>query len=593
MLGFSGRSPDAMDDPLESAGGRAFRAFLFTTGCVGFLAAIYFASGPEFERTPIAVLSGFAISIAAIASPWLLRAPRKAAVVRPVLILIMATLLFLMAIDAGNFLSAGVQLLPAIVMTNTLVFGWRIGLLSVGGAAGTYGAVYLRWADAAPSEIGALYASFDYREVAVIASVGALILWSGAAAYQREMRRAAAALKDARSRAEDAARAKSAFLANVSHEIRTPMNGVLGMAEVLCRSDLPDREAKFADALHRAGENLLTILNDILDFSKIEANGVTLEQCPFDPRILVEDAAAVMRASAENKGLVLDVSIDADVAKNLVGDRGRLHQVLANLIGNAVKFTQTGGVSVTLTPPECGESGLRVMVADTGVGIPEDRLGSIFDEFVQAEASTARRFGGTGLGLSISRRLIEAMGGTIGVASEVGLGSKFWFEVALPEANERADAADEPTEGAGDICGRRGRPVCILVADDNDVNRLVVTNLLGRDAATIVCVSDGGEAVDAFMTADRPFDIILMDVSMPVVDGVAATKRIREIERSRSRLRTPIVALTAHADPGDLARFIAAGMDDHLTKPVSKAMLDAAIDRWARLSAPDSDPMAV
>ncbi len=534
-------------------------------------------------------------------------------------------------------------------------------------------------------------------------------------------------LECSRSVAERASEAKSMFLANMSHEIRTPMNGVLGMAELLANTKLDSRQQIFADTIHKSGAALLTIINDILDFSKIEAGKLELESGPFDLRASVEDVAALVAARAQEKQIEMIVRFQPDLPLNLVGDGGRLRQVITNLVGNAVKFTHKGYVLINVsgTSDEAAAS-LRIEVTDTGVGIESVKAGRIFDAFQQADTSTTRKFGGTGLGLSISKRLIEAMGGNIGVTSTVGEGSTFWIEMTLPTRDDeeivwqstfetngervlvvddidvnrhivteqllswgfrpeaasdgkealmmlrKAKAKDDPyaiaildffmpgmdgeelarsiktdmsisdtglmvltsVDRAGDaqrfkeigvegylvkparsalvfetmagiiqrncdgimvddditvepinetVNANRSDRTRLLLAEDNEVNQLVVKHMLDPNSYDLTIANNGREALRCYEEAGA-FDLILMDVSMPEMDGYEATRAIRELENGAKRQRTPIVCLTAHVMASDVERSKEADMDDYLSKPISKEKLETVLERWVKVA---------
>ncbi|MBB4660255.1 PAS domain-containing hybrid sensor histidine kinase/response regulator [Parvularcula dongshanensis] len=513
--------------------------------------------------------------------------------------------------------------------------------------------------------------------------------------------------------------AKSAFLANMSHEIRTPMNGVLGMAELLVQAELGARERMFAETIYKSGNALLTVINDVLDFSKIEAGKIELDPVPFDLRGAVEDVATLLAATAHEKGIEIAVRCDPALPAMVEGDAGRFRQIITNLAGNAVKFTPEGHVLICVVPG--ADRNWRVEVTDTGIGIPADKLDSIFDEFAQVEETTTRDFGGTGLGLAITRRLVQLMGGEVGVNSKLSKGSTFWIELPLSAANDaeavprgeaklygrkvllvddvsinldileehcvawgltcvRAEsgaeaialleqAADttepfeavlldyhmpemdglavaehiantealDPTKiivlssvdndiaisafrahGASDYLikpvrsgqlytvltsafGLKG-PVAaktkrrtgkapaemvaaevprrrVLVAEDNEVNQLVLQNLLGEDHYEFTFADDGAAAYDAFCAGQ--FDVVLMDLSMPKMDGMESTKHIRAYETKKGTEPTPIICLSAHALASHRERCLAAGMNDYLSKPIKADELREMIDRWA------------
>jgi PAS domain S-box-containing protein len=381
-----------------------------------------------------------------------------------------------------------------------------------------------------------------------------------------ERKQAEEALQAALRAAEAANLAKSAFLATMSHEIRTPLNGVLGMAQVMARDDLPPAQRERLDVIRQSGESLLSILNDILDLSKVEAGKLELEEIDFDLPHTLADAAASFAAIAEAKGLSLVISTDAAAGASR-GDPSRVRQVVANLISNAVKFTASGEVAVRARRD--GDH-VSITVSDTGPGMAPDVLDRLFDKFVQADNSTTRRFGGTGLGLSICRELVELMDGHISVASTLGEGSSFTVILPLRRVAGLADVADEldPSLAGG---------LQILAAEDNLVNQQVLKTIFDQLDQPITLVGDGAMAVAAFRS--QPWDIILMDVQMPFIDGCEATRMIREIERANGRARTPVIALTANAMEHQRLAYIAAGMDTLVAKPLQITELLTAINQ--------------
>ncbi len=395
-----------------------------------------------------------------------------------------------------------------------------------------------------------------------------------------ETRQLQEALIEARDRAEAGARAKSEFLANMSHELRTPLTSVIGFSGLLQQSaSLPETERRYADRISTASEALLGVINDILDYSKLEAGAVEMEARAFDPRALAQAAAAMVEGQCEVKGLTLAVELAPDLPAALSGDEGRLRQVMLNFLSNAAKFTATGGV--TLEASWSGER-LRVAVSDTGIGIAAEKIETLFERFSQADNSTTRVYGGTGLGLSISRRLIEMMGGEIGAESRIGEGTTFWFEVPLTTA-----AATETGDGAdGDVASPDG--LRILMADDAPANRELVVAILGGMGVALETVEDGAQAVEAARAG--AYDLILMDVHMPVMDGLDATRAIRALDGEPGRV--PIVALTANVQPEQVQRCHEAGMDDHVGKPIQVAellrVIAARLDQRASLKAVDA-----
>ena len=398
------------------------------------------------------------------------------------------------------------------------------------------------------------------------------VCWLTFERVSEEMRRRNEALESARQAERQANNAKTAFLANMSHEIRTPMNGIIGCTEILLDMAPSSEQKPYLDMLRDAERLLLTIINDILDFSKLETAQFTLENVPVELASVVRGSLDLVRSQAIEKGLKLDVMIDSVLPAWLMGDPARLRQILLNLLGNAVKFTQSGGVWLRITAYDGGAS-LRFAVSDTGIGIPEDRRHLLFQDFSQAHKSGD--YGGTGLGLAICKRLVTAMGGAIGMESEAGRGSLFWFTVPLTAAEMPASRA-ETGHAAQETPSRK-----VLVAEDVKVNQIIIERLLTRAGHEVTLVENGAEAVAAMQ--GRPFDLIFMDMRMPVMDGITATEEIRRLDGPAGSI--PIVGLTANATPEDAARCLAAGMNDHLVKPVDRSTLLKAVERWCGESA--------
>src|SRR3954452_18671985 len=359
--------------------------------------------------------------------------------------------------------------------------------------------------------------------------------------------------------AESATRAMSEFLAVMSHEIRTPLTAVLGMADLLAAEQLSPRQRGFAEAIRTSDRHLLHVINDVLDFSRIEAGGLELERVDFPLGEVLEQVRSLMVPQAVERGLHLAFELDEHSPPIVKGDPTRLRQVLLNLVGNGLKFTHAGGVTVRMTSRPAGEGRfvLRFEVEDTGIGIAPEQVADLFRPFAQADRSIARRYGGSGLGLAISRRLVGAMGGEIGVESAPGEGSRFWFEVPLERGDVLVAAERSAPEQAS------VRPLRVLVADDVEVNRELLGEVLGRHGHAVAFAADGAEAV-ALVARER-FDAVLMDVQMPVMDGVEATRRVRALPPPACRV--PVLGLTANVLEGERRRYLSAGMDRCLTKP--------------------------
>lgn len=490
----------------------------------------------------------------------------------------------------GMFSYANFFLLTWVVMA-TLFLGWREGV----GAAVLVFLTYLLFHNlhsTVPPSVYEITSESVSHWLFLGLSLTLVILTAGAAIFQREMEHAAVKLQEARIEAEHANRAKSEFLAKMSHEIRTPMNGILGMAEILETTELTEDQRLYASTITSSGQCLLEIINDILDLSKIEAGHLNLYREPFALKPFVEQIGLLFKLRANQHQINFIIDYQRTLPDFVVGDQGRIRQILINLIGNALKFTKDGHIKITVSGVAQEKSvDLCFEVEDTGVGIPAEKMEAIFLNFEQAETSTTRRFDGAGLGLAISKQLALAMDGDIEARSEQGKGSTFTFHVSLPISDfvriggeARKNSAKQSLAKNKNKVRRRIR---VLAAEDNEVNRLVLKSMIDEHDYEVVFARNGREAVDIFLHG--PFDIVLMDISMPEMDGNEAAKAIRALEKETGATQTPIICVTAHAFDTQREQSLAAGMNDYLTKPVRREHVRAMLAKWtARKSSAES-----
>ena len=393
--------------------------------------------------------------------------------------------------------------------------------------------------------------------------------------YARELSRLAEHSVDATRKAQQIAQQKGDLIATLSHEFRTPLNGILGMASLLQTRELGTVEQEYVDVIRQAGDSLLSLIDDVLDFSKIEADRLELECSEFDIRKTVADAIRIVQPSADRKGLKLAAEISSSVPLVVAGDALRLRQILLNLLSNAVKFTATGTVTVRteIAPAPAGKQGLRFTVVDSGIGISPDGQARLFQPFHQADSSIARKFGGTGLGLAICKRLAEMMGGSIGVISQPGLGSSFWFTIQTQICVASVRPVPVSYSREATVTSEAPR---ILLVEDNLINQKVATLMLKKLGFTATIACNGLKAVEAISVGS--YDLVFMDCLMPEMDGFQATRAIRQGPNNGPNI--PIVAMTANAFAQDREACLAAGMSDYLSKPVRESELSAVLEKW-------------
>ncbi len=421
------------------------------------------------------------------------------------------------------------------------------------------------------------YRWFMSRGIAVRNEQGQAIRFVGAITDMTEQKEMEEELREAKRRAESANTAKTEFLANVSHEMRTPMNVIIGLSGILSRTGLNEKQKQFVATLQSSADSLLTIINDMLDIAKIEDNMMELESLPFSVGSLMDRVISMMSVRANEKGLDLTLDYAGQAPEWYIGDPTKLQQIVLNLVGNAIKFTQKGGISITVSSHAHERTGFKnvsIAVSDTGIGIAEDKIAHVFEKFTQGDSTITRKYGGSGLGLSIVRALVDRMGGHIDVKSVVGKGSTFTVTLPLPVAEAEAE---EIRKDQG-ILGNPASKGMILLVDDYSPNVMIVSTLLSDYGYDHDVAVNGIEAVEKF--AQGKYDAVIMDVQMQGMDGYEATRRIRTMEKERGKAHLPIIAMTAHALPGDREKCLNAGMDDYISKPFRAEDLKSRLEAF-------------
>lgn len=559
---------DSPHGHLRLAGERAFSVFCMLAGVSGL--GITLINLPYLADFPLTVGLGGLIAILCLGGPFFVVGAREFNRNARIFGHLVGLLLLVLSLAAREMVSPSNLLFVPAVLTMTLALGWRDGLVTLGLAFAAYGGTFVmtggQWAADLP----------HVNTMTLIAGqiLAASFVFAGSGAFRRQMVHAAKELQHQTELAEEASRAKSEFLATVSHEIRTPLNGVLGMARILEDGTLRPDQTEQVRAIAQSGELLLTTLNDVLDLSRIEAGQMTMEIRAFDVTAMIDGLARVYAGATAEKGVgfAVEISPDLDLAHKRVGDENRITQILHNLLSNAVKFTAEGGVDLSVMPGDIDDE-IRFVVRDTGIGMNEEQRQHIFDQFVQADQSTSRKFGGSGLGLSIVAQLADLMQGQVAVDSQPGAGSRFTLRLRLPVDAALATGDGSQAAVSGAPVPAPVRDLRILVVDDVSINRAVMRGMLAKLGYHARYAASGEEAVRA--VEHDAFDIVFLDISMPGMNGYETLDRIRELETAATRKPSIIIAQTANVMSHQLNSYSEAGFDGALGKPILMEPLEA------------------
>ncbi|MEP3074213.1 ATP-binding protein [Maricaulis sp.] len=559
-------------DILRAARERMLNIMAITVAVLGGIAGALNLSA-NIHTYPVQAIAGLVIPLSAISIPVIARDPR---LVKPAGI---ALCIVLYGLVAGMIGTIGGMYHPAAIyfvglpVPAAFLIGHRAGLITAGLCCLTMLGFYF-FGGAIENPFLGLISAYQVGWITIVLFILTLGVGIAASVFQHELEGAGRALDRARQSANAANRAKSDFLAGMSHEIRTPMNAVLGMAQALEQADIPEAHKRQAETLARSGRLLLRLVNDVLDLSKIEAGKLEIEATRFNLADVAGTVEALYGPAAREKGVGFSIALSEGAQEDLIGDPVRISQILNNLVSNAIKFTAEGEVRVEIDcerAPGSPDRDIRITVRDTGIGIAAPEVERLFQPFTQAEPGTARTFGGTGLGLAICRRLCELMSGEIEVDSTPGAGSTFSVRLRVDPADTAAPVLDCGCPSVLCDTALRGRRLRVLAADDNLTNRMVLKALLADVTETLVMVEDGQQALDALANGD--FDLVLMDSQMPVLDGITATRQLREREAAAGRTPVPVYAVTANVMQAHVNEYVSAGMTGVIAKPISREAL--------------------